>query len=340
MVRRCQVLLYTSYLHIIGGIETFIVNYLELLSGSYDIAVLCPKMPEEMVKRICARVPVYRDDRPIECDTLVMIRSMEEIPKNVSYKKSVRMCHACKVHEHWGINQDCDRVVHVSEASKKSFNSQGDVILNPLFKSSKEGLLLVSATRVPALDKGANADRMIKLANMLNNAGINFVWLNFSDAPLEDAPKGFLNVGCYQDIQPFIQKASYLVQLSDYEGFGYSVAEALVNRVPVLVTGFETTKELGVIDGVNGYVIPFDLDFDVNKLLTVPTFDYEYDNDSILKSWKKILGKGKKSPVQSVRVKVPYKDIVLRINLRPGDVVVMPEDRAKEAIKRGYVVKA
>lgn len=337
MVRRCQVLLYTSYLHIIGGIETFIINYLELLGGSYDIAVLCPKMPEDMVRRIAARVPVYRDDKPIVCDTLVMIRSMDAIPGNVSYNKSVRMCHACKVREQWEIKQDCDRVVHVSMASKKSFNSSGEVILNPLVKSPKKGLLLVSATRVPALDKGANADRMIRLANMLNAAGINFVWLNFSDAPLEDAPKGFVNVGCYQDIQPFIKKASYLVQLSDHEGFGYSVAEALVNRVPVIVTGFETTKELGVIDGVNGYIVPFNMDFDVNKLLEVPQFDYEYDNAPILKSWKKILGKPQKGPVQLVRVKVSYKDAVLKINLRPGDVVVMPEDRAKEAIKRGYV---
>jgi hypothetical protein len=108
----------------------------------------------------------------------------------------------------------------------------------------------------------------------------------------------------------------------------------------VIVTGFETTKELGVIDGVNGYVVPFNMDFDVNKLLEVPAFDYEYNNDSILKSWKKILGKPQKSPVQLVRVKVSYKDAVLKINLRPGDVVVMPEDRAKEAIKRGYVVDA
>lgn len=338
MGRRCQVLLYTSYLHIIGGIETFIANYLKLLGGSYDIAVLCPKMPEEMVKRICAKVPVYRDDKPIECDTLVMIRSMDAIPGNVSYKKSVRMCHACKVRESWGINQDCDRVVHVSEASKRSFNSKGEVILNPLFKSSKKGLLLVSATRVPALDKGANAARMIKLANMLNAAGINFVWLNFSDAPLEDAPKGFVNVGCFQDLQPFIRRADYLVQLSDYEGFGYSVAEALINKTAVIVTPFETTEELGVVNGINGYIVPFNMDFDVNKLLAVPVFDYEYNNAEILKSWKKILGKGSKAPVQAVQVKEPYKDVVLRINLKPGDRVVMPEDRAKEAIKRGYVV--
>ena len=329
-------LLYSSYLHIIGGIETFVINYIELLGGQYDIAVLCPKMPEETVKRIAARVPVYRDYDPIECDTLVMIRSMEPIPGNVSYNKSVRMCHACKVREEWDIKQDCDTVVHVSEASKKSFNSQGDVILNPLFKSSKKGLLLVSATRVPARDKGLNADRMLKLANMLNDANINFIWLNFSDSPLENGPKGFVNVGCFQDLQPFIKKADYLVQLSDHEGFGYSVAEALSVGTAVIVTPFETIHEIGVKDTINGHVVPFNLDFDVKKLLTVPVFEYEYNNADILKRWKKILGKGKRSPVQSVKVKKSYHDVVLKINLRPGDQVVMPEDRAREAVRRGY----
>ena len=47
------------------------------------------------------------------------------------------------------------------------------------------------------------------------------------------------------------------------------------------MTPFESIKDLGVEDGVNGYVVPFDMDFDVNKLRKVPKFSYEYDNDKI-----------------------------------------------------------
>lgn len=332
--RTVQVLLYTSYLHIIGGIETFVFSFIELMSPYYDIGVYCPKLPGEIALKISAKVPLYQCPDELICDTLVMVRMMDAKPQNVTYKKSVRMCHCCKSDPTWKILQDCDRVIHVSEASKKSFRSEGDVIYNPVIKTEKKALLLVSATRIPALDKGKNAARMLQLARMLESVGIPFLWLNFSDAPLTDAPKGFVNVGTFQELQPFIAKADYLVQLSDQEGFGYSVAEALANNVPCICTKFETVQELGIKDGVNGYIVPFNLDFDVSKLLDVPQFNYDYDNKKIADNWRKVLGytKPKKDYkpklTRKVRVTKDYFDIVLNENLKQGDILEMEAQRA------------
>lgn len=332
--RKVQVLLYTSYLHIIGGIETFVHNFIDLMSPYYDIGVYCPTLPGEQALNITKKVPLFQGSEPIECDTLVMIRMMDAKPKNIVYEKSVRMCHACKSDPTWTVLPDCDKVIHVSNASKKSFGSKGDVIYNPLVKSSKKALLFVSATRIPAPDKGKNAKRMLELANKLEAYGIPYLWLNFSDAPLKDAPKGFINVGTYQELQPFIAKADYLVQLSDREGFGYSVAEALANNVAVLCTPFETTKELGVVDGVNGYIVPFDLNFDIHKLLNVPRFEFEYQNEKIRKQWQEILGytKPKHDYVpkisRKVRVRKDYYDIVRKENLKQGDILEMEAGRA------------
>lgn len=284
-----QVILYTSYLHIIGGIETFILNYIELMADSYEIGIYCPKLPPEMAERITKKAKLFKGHELIKCDTLIMVRMMDAKPKNVYYLKSIRMCHACKSNPVWRVFDDCDTVVHVSEASKKSFQSKGKVILNPLKKSTKKALILVSATRIPALDKGKNAERMLKLAKMLNEAKIPFIWFNFSDAPLQNAPKGFVNVGTYEDTQPFIAKADYLILLSDQEGFGYCVLEALINKTAVICSPFETTQELGVIDGENGYIIPFDLNFDVSKLLDVPEFEYTYDNETIKEKWVELI---------------------------------------------------
>lgn len=337
-----QILLYTSYLHIIGGIETFIASFLELMSPDYSIGVYCPRLPAEMAGKISKKAKLYQNNERVSCDTLVMVRMMDKRPYTISYKKSVRMCHACKSNPSWQIVMDCDKIIHVSKASKKSFDTKGDVIYNPVILSPQKALIFVSATRIPALDKGKNAERMLKFAKKLNDAQIPFLWFNFSDAPLQGAPKGFVNVGAFQDIQPFIAKADYLVQLSDQEGFGYSVAEALENHTAVLCTPFETTKELGVKDGVNGYIIPFDLDFDLTKLYNIPKFDFTYDNESIRKKWKKIFdakpkkNKGSEELVET-RVKIAYTDIALNKFLNVNQHVMMTKVRAEEVAAKGYI---
>lgn len=332
-----QILLYTSYLHIIGGIETFVLNFCELMGDEYEIGVLCPKAPSEITDRIIERARFFQGGE-ISCDTLIVMRCMESLPGNVQYKRSIRMVHATKSEPGWYIMQDCDDVVHVSRASKRTFESTGTVIHNPLIKTDKKALMIVSATRIPALDKGANASRMLKLARMLNDAEIPFLWMNFSDAPLDNAPKGFVNAGSFQELQPYIARADYLVQLSDHEGFGYSVLEALVQSTAVIVTPFSTTRELGVIDGKNGYIVPFNMDFDVRKLLRVPEFTYTWNNDLIKKHWKRLFEK-KKSAADyvTVEVLVPYKDIVLKKQMARGEIVQMKRERARYVAEFGFI---
>lgn len=337
-----QVLLYTSYLHIIGGIETFIYNFIELMSEHYSIGVYCPRMPKEVTDRISQKAKVYQSCAPISCNTLIMVRMMDEMPSNIKYTKSIRMCHATKSNPSWFIRQDCDKIVHVSEVSKQTFESSGDVIHNPLIKTDQKALVFVSATRIPAMDKGKNAERIIQLAKMLNDARIPFLWFNFSDQSIPNAPKGLLNVGTYQNVQPYIAKADYLVQLSDQEGFGLSVLEALINHTAVICTPFGTTKELGVKHGVNGYIVPFDMRFDVHMLLDVPQFTYTYDNDAIVKKWcklidRKTLHKKPKAAERLVRVRQQYYDIALKRTLPRGEVLVMPIDRVEIVKAYGYI---
>lgn len=343
---KCQVLLYTSYLHIIGGIETFVYNFVDLMKDTYDIVLMSKTaLPPETARKLKEKVRVIQGIRNIECETLIMIRKTDAIPPGVTYKKSVRMCHAMKTKPDSEILLDCDEVMFVSEAAKESFGMNGTVIHNPLQKTKEEALILVSATRIPAKDKGENKDRMLQLARMLEAAGIRYLWFNFSDAPLQGAPKGLVNVGAIQDVQPFIARADYLVQLSDHEGFCYTIIEALTNGTAVICTPFETTKELGVEDGVNGYVVPFDMSFNVRQLLNVPKFEYTYDNRDIVKAWKKILGKKKASEYKPpehekeipVRILRTYKDIWLDKKVLPGEVYMMPAYRVETLTQKRCV---
>lgn len=289
-----QVVLYINNIHIIGGIETFIYSFCEEMGKYYDITYVVNKAPKEHVREMEKVTTVIwnQPNRQITCDTLIMLRILDTIPNNITFKKSIQMCHACKTSHTWHIPQDSDYIVTVSETSKESFGDEGKeaaVIHNLISMEHKKPLVLMSATRIPAPDKGANEKRMRQLAGMLENAGIEYLWLNFSEGSLPDAPKGFHNMGLVMKASDYFPMADYIVQLSDSEAWSYTVLESLTQNIPVIVTPFPSGAEMGIVDGVNGYVVPFDMDFDVNKLLNKPTFSYEYDTNRIVKQWKKII---------------------------------------------------
>ena len=345
---KTQVCLFIDYNQIVGGIETFIYNFCSWLGDKYDITYVVNRAPDAHVYQMSKVVRVIhgQPNRQIICDTLIMLRILDKIPNNITYKHSIRMCHACKTKEALHIAQDCDEMINVSYTSKKSFGREAEdaaVIYNLTPKEYKKTLLLISATRIPAPDKGNNELRMRKLAQMLNDADIPFLWLNFSDGHLENPPKGFHNMGLYMDAANFFAHADYVVQLSDSEACPYSVLEALTQTIPVIVTEFQAAKELGVKDGVNGYVLPFNMDFDVKKLLNVPKFWYGYDNEMIVKEWETHLGEQKPFeryvPESEVIVEImqTYYDIMAKAELRTGTKRMMTKTRAEYLMQKQLV---
>ena len=343
-----QVIMLINYTAPIGGIESFVYHFASFMSKIYDITFVVNQITAEQRRKISRKIRVVKYDANVQyrCDTLIMLRILDKIPSNFKFKQSVQMCHACKTNNNWHIPQNCNYIVNVSQASKDSFAEEaenGIVIHNLISPNEQKALLLISATRIPAADKGNNEKRMIQLAEKLNQAQIPFMWFNFSDGILNNAPKGLVNMGTRMDIQPYIARADYLVQLSDSEAFSYSVLEALTNNTAVIVTPFASVPEYGIEDGKNGYIVPFDMDFDVKKLLDVPQFEYHYDNDAIVEQWKEIIGPAKPcfkyDPPKDnvVKVKIPYYDLGLQKNVQPGEIYYMAKDRIDMLIAKDYV---
>ena len=338
-----KVILYINQLNIIGGIETFIYYFARLMKHK-DVALVVGNIDESLKRKYERYMKVYeyttRDK--YSCDTLILVRILDKTPANIECNQSVQMVHACRTSPAWHIRQTSDFIVNVSEASKKSFGNEakdGIVIHNPIITDNPRAMILVSATRIPAPDKGQNEERMRKLADMLNDAKIPFLWFNFSDGSIPNPPRGMINVGRDEDIRPYIASATYLVQLSDSEAWSYSILEALTQNVPVIVTDFPSAHEMGIKDGANGYILPFDMDFDVNKLKKVPKFTYLYDNEPIKKQWEKIIDhktKARKREMWDVVILQQYNDLELGRLMHPGEVVAMPKERAKQIISLGY----
>lgn len=341
---KTQVVIYRRIIPSVGGLLTFILHFIELMASRYDITILCERMDAGRFVEIAKNVRVIEKSKEeIACDTLIILSFLDKLPENVYAKKIIRMCHACKTDPQWKIPQDYNELFYASRTAMESFGvKDGKVLHNPLADRAENMLLLISATRLPAPDKGDIENRMKKLAKMLSDAKIPFLWFNFADGELKDPPEGFYNMGIVPNMQSvfraFRHSKCYCVALSDSECWSYTVLEALTEGIPLICTPFPSAFEMGIKDGVNAYVIPFDMNFDVNVLGEVPVFTYEYDSRAIIKEWVKTLGKTKprrdylppEEHMVRIKVKQPYYDRVRDKHMEKGEEHVFTYKRAME----------
>ena len=348
---RTQVIIYRKNIPEVGGLGTFIEQFVEQMGDFYDIVVCCDTIHrskyQKYIKKIRvltnailsrgSRCDIFKNIEPIYCDSLIMLSAFDPIPTNIHTEKVVRMCHTCKTDPSWKVLQDFDELIWVSKTAMNSFGvSEGTVIHNMCKEPTQKALILVSATRFPAPDKGIIEWRMRKLANMLNDKGLPFIWLNYSDGWLPDPPKNFYNMGVSEDMQSIIMAADYLVQLSDSECWSYSCLEALMAGTALICTPFPSTSEMGIKDGVNAHIVPFDMDFDVTQLLKVPSFGFAYDNNAIREEWREILGNKpprhdyRPDELVEVLIKQEFLDVELNEYTKPGQRRMVTKERAAE----------
>ena len=342
-----QVVIYTSVTASIGGIETFIYNFCQNMHKYYDIIVVYDEMSAAQIKRLRDIVDVRKNDKKvIVCDTVIINRISDKVPENIQYKQTVQMAHACKMVKSWTV-PDADHVVAVSEAVASSFPDMPEhtVINNLTYTPERErAMLLVSATRTKTFEKGQK--RMAALGKLLDKKGVPYVWLLFTDGPIVGMTRNMVYMGQTLDIIPYIKAADYLVQLSDREGFCYSIVEALEVGTAVITTPVDVLPEIGFEDMINGYLVPFEItdEIDVNMFRRVPRFEYKYDNESRIKQWRKILGNKKPkhrydpSKMPECTITKEYYDIEFARSMRAGETVRMPINRARTVRDAGYCI--
>lgn len=297
---KTQVVIWTSFAQSIGGIEAFTYYFSKAMCKYYDIIVLYDTMDDRQIDRVSKYVECRKNNpsKAIECDFLIVNRIIDDIPSNIHAKTTIQMVHGAKIN-YATVPQDRDIMVCVSDYVRQSWQEKAKdahVIHNimALDEQKKKPLLLVTASRLDAPDKGLR--RMCKMAELMDKQGVPYIWLCFSNkANVSFAPKNMVWMEPTLDIMPWIQKADYLVQLSDEEAYCYSIVESLAVGTPVIVTPLDVLKEIGVIDGENGYIIPYDIQetYKTTKFLNIPEFEYKVDTKAIIKQWRSILGNTK-----------------------------------------------
>lgn len=353
-----QVVMYMGRPYKFGGRETFIYNFCRQMSKHYDITVVFDEINIDQQARLLPYVPVVKNDKKttIICDTLIINSCFDKIPQNIEHKQSIQMVHGCKASMDGTIPTDRTKIVCVSQAVKDSFGDEAKdaIVIRNMTAPSKierdytphDKLRLITGSRLCTdprwEDKGL--ERMLKMAAMMRENGIEFEWGYFAEKPIPNAPEGMVFKEAVSDLKKEIAKADYLVQLSGAEAFCYSVVEALEIGVPVIVTDLPVFKELKIENKKNGYIVPLNMKFDIKKITKIPEFKYTYNNGTLVSKWKSLLGNTtpeksyKPESMSLTRVIRKYRDVQLNRILNINDRVLMPNERAKSCADAGFVV--
>ena len=346
---KTQVVIYCANMQKIGGIETWLYYWCQNMYRFYDIMVVFKdNMDGRQIQRLSEIVQVIKlNNRLIECDTLINTRITDKVPKEIKAGKIVQMVHGCySALFCCDIQPERDKVVFVSQAAADTFSNVGkyDVIHNFTYPTKpNKCLFLITASRFTR-EKGGQ--RMIKLAEALRKAKIEFVWFVFSHQDTK-LVEGMVKLPETLNIKDYIAKCDYLVQLSDSEGFGYSIVEALEMGIPVITTPVSVLPELNFKEGVDGYTVPFDMqEVNPERFLEIPKTKWTWDNEKIRKQWVKLLGKSKptgdylkKGADVKLLIIENYMDLELGRELRAGEIITMRRARAILIIGCGKAVE-
>lgn len=138
--------------------------------------------------------------------------------------------------------------------------------------------------------------------------------------------------------------STYVVLFTKSEGRPYSIAEALQYGVPCIVSDVGGCTEL-IKDGVNGYVVPLDMNFDINKIKKIPKVKPTND-DYVVDMWCDYLGGAEAVnkplmtyPKVKIRAICNYTDTQRPIDeqeIKEGYEYEVDEDRAKQIVDAGF----
>ena len=343
---RLKNVLYFPNFNSISGIETFCYEFGLKYGKDYDITVIFQRGDAEMMRKISkvCRVIRYREGDEIICDVFIFGYG-HEIIEHVQAKRIIQTFHADYICRH--LNPCFDERItdrfgvadNTTNGIREHYEWAKDIetMYNPYTaKKPRKVLKLVSATRLTP-EKGF--DRMVNLAARLDDAGIPFHWLVFTDKPREFPNKNVTVLPARLDVLDFIADADYLVQLSDTEGYSYSIVEALSVGTPVIVTDIPVAAEQGVVNGKTGFILPFDMSkVPVEQIYKgLKKFTYtprESHYETVLVKGKAKYAEERKGTV-TVQARMRYNDLELGRVVDNGEAIDVKPERADVLIDKG-----
>lgn len=351
-----QVVVYRSFLSIIGGIETAVYNLCNALKDIYDITFLYDTADIKQLHRLKKIVRCEKlDKQKIEADVLILYGfNPHKIFDVVKADKVIQQI-CCDVKEVKYIYRHNEAITHFtadSKASAKQFMESYPEfecgVLHNLFDipKPKRVLRLMTASRL-SWEKGY--DRMKAMAKRMIEKGIPFIWTVFTNDKPNEEIDGFVFMKPRLDVIDYMAINDYGVQLSESESWGNTPTEFLELGVPMITTNWKSAKEQ-VEDEVNGFILQKDLsnlDEVIDKMYS-SKLKFKYEPKYSVKEWTDIIGDlGKKQ----TEYKYETKDLsakVLKscfyteedIHGKIGDIIEIASAERLEVLEElGYVIR-
>lgn len=294
-----KVIIYTAGLFGKSGLSTWVRNFVMAMHKDYDITLLSNTFGEaihaEMRKYVDCTV--YNGQTEYECDILLHNYQDNAVKPNIHARHTFILLHCDYARMgHSRALQTDNKYIAVSDEAADVMRRVYKIdcrSIQPFLTEHKpkKVLRLVSATRIHKT-KGWN--RMLDLCKALKAKDIRFQWLIFSDEKktTEYPEMVFMGETPNDVVLDYVADADYLVQLSDHEGWCYSVHEALSVGTPCLVTDIPIFRN-AIENGRNGYRLPLDMkDINIDEIITNIPLGYAFNDESleaIKQKWSEVL---------------------------------------------------
>lgn len=346
---------YQSEFHVIGGVETFLYELAKLsYKNKRDLTIVYKKGDANQIERLKKYCRVYKWDeieKPIKCKKAFFNYAIDTIG-DFQAEEYIQIVHAdftdpsirpwikCNFHVDERITKRYAVSKNNAVAYKKITGDDIDVLYNPLVLEDEPRVMtLISAQRLTSEKGGSRLETMVK---QLDNIGVPYVWHIFSNQRLNIESPNIMYHKPNLTVRNWLKYADYTVLLSDTEGFPYTAYESLCLGTPLIITRLPMLPDLGANDE-NSIVLDFDMsNLDVEDIYKrAGTFKFKYEPKP--DGWLELI-KGKSTytyvPPKIVKVKaiMNYTDVVLKRNVRSGEVFNATEDRAKYLVEHKGVI--
>lgn len=336
-----------NHINIIGGVEEFIFQ----LAKNYDrdFTVYYRSADPEQLRRLrqYCNVIQFTGKEKIVCDRAFYDYGVHYFIENIEAKEHIEVVHAdykvlnIQPHTHKKIT----KYICVSEVVKRHFLCMAkdvdpemcEVVYNPLEISEEErkpALLIGSFTRMTG-EKGGG--RVKELARKLDEAGVRYLWLIFTDYPDTIKNKNVVFVQQRLDgIDNLMNSLDYVAQVSDSEGWSYTEQQAKMLGVPMIHTPYPAFYEMGVRD--EDIMLEFDLsniDEVVDRIKKTKKKPHRSSWKQPENKWDQLLLKGgeKKKQMNTSRMRIralrEYFDTFERKDVQKGEIYETTADRAR-----------
>lgn len=282
--------IYFANINSIGGCESFFY-YLAKKYNKYDTTIMYKTGDEKQIRRLreLVRVKQFKGTR-IKCKKLFLNYNYELL-NYVDADEKIAIIHFVPDEvDKPVLDPRIDKYLGVSKLVCKKFKEitgvDCELAYNPVeIDQPRKVLTLVSATRL-TWEKGKK--RYLKLAQALDDAKIPYIWYVFTnDEKAIDNPH-IIYMKPDLHVIDYMAMADYVVSLSDKESFGIMNVEALKVGTPLLCTNIEVLKELGIKNGVHGYILDMDMNnIPVNDIYNKIPKDFKFNAPKDI--WDKLL---------------------------------------------------